>query len=75
MRRHDEEGNVQRSTEERETVKRRGKEEEEKNMTRKVWNGDRRECMAPESADITVNHGDENKNENFSKRTSTKINK
>lgn len=44
-------------------------------MTRKVWKEDRRERLAPESADITVNHGDEHRNENFSKRTETKINK
>lgn len=63
---------MQRSTEGRETVKRRGKEEEEeeKNRTRKVWKGDRRERMAPESAHyITVNHGDEHQNENFLKKT------
>lgn len=40
-----------------------------------MWKEDRTECVAPESADITVNHGDEHMNENFSKRTETKINK
>lgn len=53
----------------------RRKERRRQNMTKKVWKEDRKECVAPQSADITVNHGDEHMNENFSKRTETKINK
>lgn len=60
---------MQRSTKDRETVKIRRKERRKT----KMWKKDKTECVAPESADITVNHQDEHKNENLLQRTAPKV--